>query len=445
MYNYFIVLNASLLLLTASISWRGDGEGLAVNTIDKEDNISRVRMYNQQLELISTARNVADGPASVMRGIGQVVSYATNGSYIAVCQQQRGAGNSATTTASATAVSPVRSSATAPQKLQVALVERNGLRHGDFDLQLPGVPVGYDRWQECSLHWDLPTTLIAVGLRAVRDTESFDQLNASEATGRPGLLHVYYRANYHWYLKQQWRGEDLAFLGFDAEQVNRMYLSQTRVTQVEPRTMQRVPLLRVVEFTWDIVSSLSADSTVAVVDGTKLLLTPLGINNIPPPMCKHTISITQHNETVESDLPVHCTRAACYWQPHSSAAPIIDTTNDHQQAWGYAALADNNSSLILLRGDATGAVLSQQQVHLDAVYKNLSADLFTFRGIVATQQDDHLVVTLLGSNMVPLALPDRLGRAFEEPNYEATEHLVVVRLFWDPSSNAFVLSEPTEQ
>jgi len=258
-------------------------------------------------------------------------------------------------------------------------------------------------------------------------------------------LQVYYRANYHWYLKQQWRGEDLAFLGFDAEQVSRMYLSQTRVTQVEPHRMQRVPLLRVVEFTWDIVSSLSPDSTVAVVDGTKLLLTPLGINNIPPPMCKHTISITQHNETVESDLPVHCTRAACYWQPHSSAAPIIDTTNDHQQAWGYAALADNNSSLILLRGDATGAVLSQQQVHLDAVYKNLSVDQIAFRGIVATQQDDHLVVTLLGSNMVPLALPDRLGRAFEEPNYEATEHLVVVRLFWDPSSNAFVLSEPTEQ
>ena len=224
-------LNVSLFLKTASISWRGDGEGLAVNTVDKEDNISRVRMYNQQLELLSTARNVADGPASVMRGIGQVVSYATNGSYIAVCQQQRGAGNSATTAASASVISPVRSGVSAPQKLQVALVERNGLRHGDFDLQLPAVPVDYDRWQECSLHWDLPTTLIAVGLRAVRDNESSEQRNASEAVGRPGLLQVYYRANYHWYLKQQWRGEDLAFLGFDAEQVNRMTLPEHHRTQ----------------------------------------------------------------------------------------------------------------------------------------------------------------------------------------------------------------------
>ena len=46
------------------------------------------------------------------------------------------------------------------------------------------------------------------------------------------------------------------------------------------------------DIAWDVCASATADSTVAVIDGSRLLLTPLGINNIPPPMCKHTLNIT---------------------------------------------------------------------------------------------------------------------------------------------------------
>jgi len=401
-----------------------------VNTIDKEDQVSRVRMYNQQLELVSTARNIADGAASIMRGIGQVVSYATNGSYIAVVQQQKGAGNSTTTTSSST--SPVRSNA--PQKLQVALIERNGLRHGDFDLVLPAVPMGYDRWQEVSLNWDLPTTLIAVGLRAVRDGETVAQL--SVADGRPGLLQLYYRANYHWYLKQQWVGEDLTFLGFDEEQVNKMYLTQTLPLSEATR---RTPLLRVVEFTWDIASALSPDATVAVVDGTKLLLTPLGINNIPPPMCKHTVSITAQNDA-SAGLAAHCTRAAAFWQPSHTTAEIT-------QVWGYVALADNSQSLVVLHGDRTGAVLHQHQLSIAASLEklNVTSTQVVLRGIVATQQDNTVYVTLLGSRIVPLLVPAVLGPCDQDTNIqEATEFLLVLQLSWSGDTNTYVLGASHE-
>ena len=95
-----------------SISWRGDGEFFALLSTDSEDGVTRVRQFNRSLEVTATGRNVADGDASVMRGIGCVTAYAANGSYVAASQQR------------------------VKGKHQVALMERNGLRHGDFDIRV---------------------------------------------------------------------------------------------------------------------------------------------------------------------------------------------------------------------------------------------------------------------------------------------------------------------
>ena len=95
-----------------SISWRGDGEYFTILTVDKDLSIPQARVYTKKLELISVGRNIADGPASVLRGLGTVVAYATNGSLIALSQQQ-GKG-----------------------KLQIVFLERNGLRHLEFPVQV---------------------------------------------------------------------------------------------------------------------------------------------------------------------------------------------------------------------------------------------------------------------------------------------------------------------
>jgi elongator complex protein 1 len=369
------------------LSWRGDGEGLAVLSADAEDGITRVRMYSKQLELVSTGRNVADGPTSVMKGVGKVVAFATNGSYVAVCQEQKtGAGKN---------------------KLQVALVEKNGLRHGDFDLQLPPAPAGWERWEECSLDWDLPTTLLAVGLRAVKSSfaaEGTTDSREEEEQGRPGLVQLYYRGNYHWYLKQQWAGDGLRFLGFDEELVNRFYLSQVSGAE----SAAAAPMLRVVDLTWDISGSRTPDSSVAVVDGSKLLFTPLGINNIPPPMCKTSVALSADSST---QGPLHCTRSSCFWQPVDSIEA------DAQQAsWRFAALAEDDTSILLLTGDSTGSILTQRLVDLRAALNGIASEKAlqtmnsaVFRSIAVTQQGDQLRIVLLGSE--PCALHSPTGQA----------------------------------
>jgi IKI3 family len=165
-----------------SVSWRGDGEYLTILCVDKELLIPQVRVYSKKLELISIGRNVAEGAGSLLRGLGSAVAYATNGSLIALSQQQ------------------------GKSKLQIAFIEKNGLRHLEFDVhvskslliflfgdfklylcvtllddnyvnncpfvflhkktlsQCPNKPEGSSDWEVSTLHWDLPSTLLAVGL-----------------------------------------------------------------------------------------------------------------------------------------------------------------------------------------------------------------------------------------------------------------------------------------
>ena len=107
-----ITLPARVPGSACSISWRGDGEYFTILTVGKDLSIPQARVYTKKLELISIGRNIADGPGSVLKGLGNVVAYATNGSLIALSQQQ-GKG-----------------------KLQIVFLEKNGLRHLEFPVQV---------------------------------------------------------------------------------------------------------------------------------------------------------------------------------------------------------------------------------------------------------------------------------------------------------------------
>jgi hypothetical protein len=123
------------LSIPIDLSWKGDGELFSIVSTDAADGISRVRLYNSShFELLHVAQNVAqEGNAAIMKGVGHVLSFATNGSYIAVHQKKVG-----------TQIEQVRilnflcypkSNCPVPQ---IALIEKNGLRHGDFDLRVSG-------------------------------------------------------------------------------------------------------------------------------------------------------------------------------------------------------------------------------------------------------------------------------------------------------------------
>jgi hypothetical protein len=99
-------------------------------------------------------------------------------------------------------------------------------------------------------------------------------------------VQLYYRSNYHWYLKQQWVSEGLALLCFDAERAHRIYMSESRpgdgsrvylfpsfLPPILPISLCAGTVLRVVDLDWEIAVSETADSTVVVVDGSKLQFT----------------------------------------------------------------------------------------------------------------------------------------------------------------------------
>jgi hypothetical protein len=290
-----------------SIAWCESGDLFALSSLDNDDGIARVRIYNKDLELGATVRNIADGPAMTVKGINSsCLAFANNGSLIAFpLERVKG-------------------------KHQVAFSEKNGLRHGEFDIHLPASAT---EWRVWSIHWDLTTTLLAVG---------FESINA---IGDPqSYVHVYYRGNYHWYLKQQFSGAGLRSLGFDMEMSNRLYLTQTIINTDN----NRYAAIRVVDLVWDVTRSATTESSVAVVDGAQILLSPLGICNVPPPMSSFQVK-----------LPQPCIDSH-YWPVDLSNAP------KEGAVWGLSCLCDGNQFSIIF-GNARGSPIGQLDVDLNAV------------------------------------------------------------------------------
>ena len=328
-------------------SWRGDGEYLSMITVDADDGLARARVFTKDLELHATGRNVADGPASALKNLDPVVAYATNGSLVALAQQRSRA------------------------KLQVVFVERNGLRHGEFDVRCPSPDSESGQWEVQSLHWDMPSTLLAVGLRW-RGAAGDDDGNGADngvATRQPAVQ-IYYRSNYHWYLKQQWQAPGLRCLGFDTEAVGRLFMAQVPPSfGFQPSAAEAATALRIVDLAWDVCGSGLADGTVAVVDGATLLLTPLALSTVPPPMSMH-----------RHDLPAPC-RHAFFWArpPPPADAPGADDA----ERWGIACLC-SDLRVQLVFGDARGAPVRSVDVDLADALASEVIDT-VFRGIAAVE------------------------------------------------------------
>eukprot|EP01038_Epipyxis_sp_PR26KG_P009194 gene9194-12400_t len=314
----------------SAISWRGDGALLTVLSNDEDDGIVKVRIYNKSLELVSTGRNVADGVGSVMRGIGHVVAFATNGSHVAVSQEK------------------VKS------KLQIALLERNGLRHGDFDIKLPVIHVTSDsKWEVCGLEWDLPSIVLAVALKC----------------GNVGALQLYYRNNYHWYLKSEWIAPNLKFLGFDGEISNRLYISQTF-------SCDEVACVRIVDYTWDTVSSCSSDNSILVLDGMRMMFTPVGKSAVPPPMCLYEISSS----------PYIC-RNPYFWKTLKSGSN-----------WALVSLLNDDGKFMVMYGDEKGKPIQSSPFVVDyrLIKKFSSSDEEKNHGKICSSNKDTIFKSVIG-------------------------------------------------
>ncbi|KIW67274.1 hypothetical protein PV04_06539 [Phialophora macrospora] len=206
-----------------SVSWRGDGQYIAVN--------SAIPGYRRVIRVF-TREAILDSASEPVDGMESALSWKPSGQVIASVKRS-------------------------DTKVEVILFERNGLRHGQFDLRLTKEEM--DSWgSSISLAWNTDSSVLAV---LFKDKAQF-----------------WTTANYHYYLKQE-----LPFGSTTAPKPLRWH----------PETPLRVTCgntKRVFDLTF--LATVSRGSTVAphdlgivaVIDGRTLKLTPFRQAGVPPPM-----------------------------------------------------------------------------------------------------------------------------------------------------------------
>ena len=216
-----------------TISWRGDGQYVAVNgVLDVEPKRRIIRFYSRDGTLESVSEPV--------NGLEGALSWKPSGQTLAGIQRR-------------------------DDGIDVVFFERNGLRHGDFSLrldkdELPTVGSSID------LKWNADSTVLGVSMR--------------------DRVQLWTMSNYHYYLKQEIRYEE-AYEGstrtiWHPEKALQLCCS----CQVD---------LRVLSYKFEVCRGSVIPpydmGFVAVIDGKRLKVTPLRTANIPPPMAFEEIEL----------------------------------------------------------------------------------------------------------------------------------------------------------
>ena len=140
-----------------TISWRGDGAFLAINSIVETADLKRrvIRVFSRD--------GVLDSVSEAVNGLESSLSWRPSGSLIAGVQRFNG-------------------------RVRIVFFERNGLRHGEFDLRL-----SHDEslnWgRSISLQWNIDSTILAVCFN--------------------DRVQLWTMSNYHYFLKQEIRPAQL--------------------------------------------------------------------------------------------------------------------------------------------------------------------------------------------------------------------------------------------
>ncbi|PHH63108.1 hypothetical protein CDD81_6259 [Ophiocordyceps australis] len=211
-----------------TISWRGDGAYLAVNSAQ---NASRrvVRIYSREGEL--------DSASEPIDGLEAALSWRPSGNLIAGIQRLS-------------------------DGVQVVFFERNGLRHGQFSLRCPSNS-DESPHAKIRLQWNSDSTVLGVFFGS--------------------WVQLWTMGNYHWYLKQEIAtGNGLHSMTWHPDKPLRFAATtETSVLVAEyvfntVRASCRPP---------------HDSGLVAVVDGQTVKLTPFRMANVPPPMSLFDVAL----------------------------------------------------------------------------------------------------------------------------------------------------------
>lgn len=204
----------------ASISWRGDGAYVAINSV--QDGTRRViRVYSREGELDSASEPVDEFESTL--------SWRPSGNLIAGIQRLT-------------------------DRIDVVFFERNGLRHGQFTLRSPSDSLSAST--KIRLEWNSDSSVLAVILK--------------------NTVQLWTTGNYHWYLKQEIPnpGSDFNLLAWHPEKALRFAAaSSEQVFSIES-------ILQAARGSCSTPQDIGA---VAVIDGETVKLTPFRTANVPPP------------------------------------------------------------------------------------------------------------------------------------------------------------------
>ncbi|TID13726.1 elongator complex protein 1 [Venturia nashicola] len=210
------------------ISWRGDGAFVAVNSVEAGTR-RMIRVYSREGTLDSVSE-----PTDCLEGS---ISWRPAGNLIAGVKRT-------------------------DDQAQIVFFERNGLRHGNFDLRMTKDELG--KPGTINLHWNVDSTVLAV---------CFDN-----------KIQLWTMGNYHYYLKQE-----IIFSALSA------CWHPEKSLRLAIHSKDHALLL-------DYAFSVSKGSTngphdygtLAVIDGSSLKLTPMRAANVPPPMALHELKLDDH-------------------------------------------------------------------------------------------------------------------------------------------------------
>lgn len=205
-----------------TISWRGDGAYVAVNsTIASSRRV--IRVYS--------AEGTLDSVSEPVDGLESSLSWRPYGNLIA----------------------GVKRTLDNTSKVEIVFFERNGLRHGQFDLRLNEAEMS-SFGAAVRLSWNADSSILAV--------QMLDRVQ------------LWTMNNYHYYLKQEMRLKDLQETKWHPTDPLQLSIWNTELTQsimLDSRTDRGSTCP---PFDYGLVT---------VVDGKKLKLTPLKHVNMPPP------------------------------------------------------------------------------------------------------------------------------------------------------------------
>ena len=219
-----------------SITWRGDGQYLAVNSI-LDGNRRIVRVYSRE--------GVLDSVSEPVNGLEVALSWKPSGQTLA----------------------GIRRTA---NRIEVVFFERNGLRHGEFDLRL--------NESECdtigsniSLSWNVDSTVLAVTMK--------------------DRIQLWTTSNYHWYLKQSIPFVDQASISVNP------HATWHPEKPLQLACASSAGSLHLLKYTSRVCRGTMVPphdiGLVAVIDGKLLKLTPLRTANMPPPMAFDEVSLPE--------------------------------------------------------------------------------------------------------------------------------------------------------